>query len=154
MPVVYHSRRPAADVTYKHYPNLVDMARDVDLMIVITPGGAATKNLINAEVLKALGPNGILINVARGSVVDEQALIQALKDKTILSAGLDVFACGAAGVGRTDGDGQCRAAAARRLGLAARRASAMDDAGRRTTSSRGLPARAPLTPVAETPVRK
>jgi lactate dehydrogenase-like 2-hydroxyacid dehydrogenase len=91
VPVVYHSRRPAADVTYKHYPNLVDMARDVDLMIVITPGGAATKNLVNAEVLKALGPNGILINVARGSVVDEQALIQALKSKTILSAGLDVY---------------------------------------------------------------
>ena len=77
---------------YKHYPNLVDMARDVDVLIVITPGGAATKNLVNAEVLKALGPNGILINVARGSVVDEAALIKALQDKTILSAGLDVFA--------------------------------------------------------------
>jgi lactate dehydrogenase-like 2-hydroxyacid dehydrogenase len=91
VPVVYHSRRPAADVSYKHYPNLVDMARDVDLMIVITPGGAATKNLVNAEVLKALGPNGILINVARGSVVDEPALIDALRNKTILSAGLDVY---------------------------------------------------------------
>ncbi len=91
VPVVYHSRRPA-DVPYRHYPNIVDMARDVDLMIVITPGGAATKNLVNAEVLKALGPEGILINVARGSVVDEAALIKALKDKTILSAGLDVFA--------------------------------------------------------------
>jgi lactate dehydrogenase-like 2-hydroxyacid dehydrogenase len=91
VPVVYHSRRPA-DVPYRHYPNIVDMARDVTLMIVITPGGAATKNLVNAEVLKALGPEGILINVARGSVVDEAALIQALKDKTILSAGLDVFA--------------------------------------------------------------
>jgi lactate dehydrogenase-like 2-hydroxyacid dehydrogenase len=91
VPVVYHSRRPAADVSYKHYPNLVDMARDVDLMIVITPGGAATKNLVNAEVLKALGSNGILINVARGSVVDEPALIDALKNKTILSAGLDVY---------------------------------------------------------------
>jgi lactate dehydrogenase-like 2-hydroxyacid dehydrogenase len=92
VPVVYHSRRPAADVPYKHYPNILDMARDVNLMIVITPGGAATKNLVNADVLKALGPEGILINVARGSVVDEQALIKALKDKTILSAGLDVFA--------------------------------------------------------------
>ncbi|MBV8840238.1 MAG: 2-hydroxyacid dehydrogenase [Alphaproteobacteria bacterium] len=92
VPVVYHSRRPASDVAYRHYPNLVDMARDVDLLIVITPGGAATKNLVNAEVLKALGPNGILINVARGSVVDEEALIKALKDKTILTAGLDVCA--------------------------------------------------------------
>ena len=92
VPVVYHSRRPAAGVSYKHYPNIVDMARDVDVIVVITPGGAATRNLVNAEVLKALGPEGILINVARGSVVDEAALIKALKDKTILSAGLDVFA--------------------------------------------------------------
>src|SRR5205085_11039396 len=72
--------------------SLTEMARDVDVLIVITPGGAATKNLVDADVLKALGPDGILINVARGSVVDEQALIKALKDKTILSAGLDVFA--------------------------------------------------------------
>lgn len=92
VPVVYHTRRPVADVPYRHYPNLVDMARDVDVLIVITPGGAATKNLVNAAVLKALGPDGILINVARGSVVDEEALITALKEKTILSAGLDVFA--------------------------------------------------------------
>jgi lactate dehydrogenase-like 2-hydroxyacid dehydrogenase len=92
VPVVYHSRRPAADVPYRHYPDIVAMARDVDVIVVITPGGAATKNLVNAEVLKALGPDGILINVARGSVVDEDALIKALKDKTILSAGLDVFA--------------------------------------------------------------
>ncbi|MBX9772860.1 MAG: 2-hydroxyacid dehydrogenase [Xanthobacteraceae bacterium] len=91
VPVVYHSRRPAAGVAYRHYPNLVEMARDVDILVVITPGGAATRNLINAEVLGALGPTGILINMARGSVVDEPALIQALKDKTIMSAGLDVF---------------------------------------------------------------
>ncbi len=91
VPVVYHSRRPAAGVPYRHYPTLVDMARDVDILVVITPGGPATKNLINADVLKALGPDGILINMARGSVVDEPALIQALKDKTIMSAGLDVF---------------------------------------------------------------
>ena len=92
VPVVYHSRRPVADAPYRHYPNLTEMARDVDLLIVITPGGAATRNLVNAEVLKALGPNGILINVARGSVVDEAALIAALKDRTILAAGLDVYA--------------------------------------------------------------
>jgi lactate dehydrogenase-like 2-hydroxyacid dehydrogenase len=92
VPVVYHTRRPVSDVPYKHYPSLTGMARDVDVLIVITPGGAATKHLINAEVLKALGPDGILVNVARGSVVDEEALIKALKDKTILSAGLDVYA--------------------------------------------------------------
>ncbi len=89
--VVYHSRNPQPDVAYKYYPKLIDMARDVDTLMVIVPGGAATKNLIDAEVLKALGPNGVLINMARGSVVDEPALIQALKDRVILSAGLDVF---------------------------------------------------------------
>ena len=92
VPVVYHSRNPQPGVSYKYYPKLVDMARDVDTLMVIVPGGAATANIINAEVLKALGPNGILINMARGSVVDEPALIQALKDRTIYSAGLDVFA--------------------------------------------------------------
>ena len=92
VPVVYHSRRPAAGVSYRHYPKLIDMARDVDVLLVITPGGAETRNLINAEVLKALGPDGILINMARGSVVDEAALIKALQDGTILSAGLDVYA--------------------------------------------------------------
>jgi lactate dehydrogenase-like 2-hydroxyacid dehydrogenase len=91
VPVVYHSRRPAAGVSYRHYPKLLDMARAATVLLVITPGGAETKNLINAEVLKALGPDGILINMARGSVVDEEALIQALKDKVILSAGLDVY---------------------------------------------------------------
>jgi lactate dehydrogenase-like 2-hydroxyacid dehydrogenase len=91
VPVVYHSRRPAQGVSYRHYPKLLDMARDVTILLVITPGGPDTKNLINAEVLEALGPEGILINMARGSVVDEDALIKALKDKTILSAGLDVY---------------------------------------------------------------
>jgi lactate dehydrogenase-like 2-hydroxyacid dehydrogenase len=68
------------------------MAKVVDTLIVITPGGASTNNLINAEVLEALGPRGVLINVARGSVVDEEALIAALKNGTIMAAGLDVFA--------------------------------------------------------------
>jgi lactate dehydrogenase-like 2-hydroxyacid dehydrogenase len=92
VPVVYHSRRPQAGVPYKHFPVLVDMARAVDVLIVIVPGGAETRNMINAEVLHALGPTGILINVARGSVVDEPALIAALRDKKIFAAGLDVFA--------------------------------------------------------------
>ena len=91
VPVVYHSRRQAAGVSYRHYPNLLDMARDVDILLVIIPGGAETRNMINAEVLKALGPEGMLINMARGSVVDEEALIKALRDKTIMSAGLDVY---------------------------------------------------------------
>jgi lactate dehydrogenase-like 2-hydroxyacid dehydrogenase len=91
VPVVYHSRRPALGVSYRHYPKLMDMAREVDVLLVITPGGAETKNLIDGKVLAALGPKGILINMARGSVVDEEALIKALEDKTILSAGLDVY---------------------------------------------------------------
>jgi lactate dehydrogenase-like 2-hydroxyacid dehydrogenase len=91
VPVVYHTRRPHAGVAYKYYPSLRTMAHDVDVLMVIVPGGADTRNLINADVLEALGPKGILINVARGSVVDEDALIAALRDKKIYSAGLDVF---------------------------------------------------------------
>jgi lactate dehydrogenase-like 2-hydroxyacid dehydrogenase len=89
--VVYHSRRPQSGVPYTHYPNLVAMARDVDVLLAIVPGGPTTLNMINAEVLDALGPEGILINMARGTVVDEQALIKALKERRILSAGLDVY---------------------------------------------------------------
>jgi lactate dehydrogenase-like 2-hydroxyacid dehydrogenase len=79
-------------VPYRHYPNFVDMARDVDILLAIVPGGAATANMIDAKVLDALGPDGILINMARGSVVDEAALIKALQEKRIHSAGLDVYA--------------------------------------------------------------
>ncbi len=92
VPVVYHSRNPAAGVSYKHYPNIVEMAKAVDTLVVITPGGASTAKLVNAEVITALGPTGVIVNVARGSVIDEQALIAALKDGKILGAGLDVFA--------------------------------------------------------------
>jgi lactate dehydrogenase-like 2-hydroxyacid dehydrogenase len=92
VPVVYHTRRPRPGLAYRHYPKLLDMARDVDTLMAIVPGGAATANMINAEVLDALGPNGILINIARGSVVDEPALIKALAEKRIMAAGLDVFA--------------------------------------------------------------
>ena len=92
VPVVYHARQPRREVPYRHYPSLIDMARAVDVLMVIVPGGAATRNMINAEVLAALGPEGILINVARGSVVDEPALVEALKKRKITAAGLDVFA--------------------------------------------------------------
>ncbi len=92
VPVVYHSRKPSSDVSYKHYPDLLQMATEVDTLVAIVPGGPATKNMINADVLKALGPRGIVINVARGTVVDEDALIAALKSGTIMAAGLDVFA--------------------------------------------------------------
>jgi lactate dehydrogenase-like 2-hydroxyacid dehydrogenase len=91
VPVVYHSRNPAAGVSYQHYPNLIEMAKAVDTLVVIVPGGAATTKMINAEVMKALGPRGVIVNVARGSVIDESALIGALKSGAILAAGLDVF---------------------------------------------------------------
>ncbi|WP_262032136.1 2-hydroxyacid dehydrogenase [Microvirga sp. Mcv34] len=89
--IAYHGRTQQDDVAYPYYPTVTGLAEACDVLIVITPGGAATKHLINAEVLKALGSNGVLINVARGTVVDEQALIDALKSGTILSAGLDVY---------------------------------------------------------------
>jgi lactate dehydrogenase-like 2-hydroxyacid dehydrogenase len=91
LPVSYYGRSQQEGVEYRHYSDLVALARDVDTLIVVTPGGPDTHNLIDAAVLNALGPRGILINMARGSVVDEAALIEALKNRTILAAGLDVF---------------------------------------------------------------
>lgn len=91
VPVVYHARKPRPGLAYRHYPHLIAMARDVDTLLIIVPGGAATANMIDAEVLDALGPDGIVINMARGSVLDEPALIKALEDKRILAAGLDVY---------------------------------------------------------------
>lgn len=91
VPIVYHTRQPRPELAYRHYPQLIDMARAVDTLVVIVPGGPATRNMIDTPVLEALGPDGILINVARGSVVDEDALIAALRERKIMAAGLDVF---------------------------------------------------------------
>src|ERR1700724_2141381 len=92
VPGGYPTRQARRDANYLHCPSLIEMARAVDILMVIVPGGPGTQNLINAEVLEALGPEGILINMARGSVVDEPALIEALAEKRIMAAGLDVFA--------------------------------------------------------------
>ena len=92
LPIAYHARNKIPDLAYKHYPDLKSLAQAVDVLIVVLPGGLATRNIINAEILEAIGPDGILINVARGSVVDEPALIEALRTKKILAAGIDVFA--------------------------------------------------------------
>jgi lactate dehydrogenase-like 2-hydroxyacid dehydrogenase len=90
--VHYHGRSRQPDVVYPYHPSVGALAEACDVLIVITPGGAETRHLIDAAVLRALGPAGILINVARGSVVDEEALIEALRSGTILAAGLDVYA--------------------------------------------------------------
>ncbi len=92
VPVVYHTRTKRDDVPYRHYGDLKAMASDVDTLMIVLPGSASTHNAVNMDVLKALGPKGIVVNVGRGSVIDEPALIRALKDGTIMAAGLDVFA--------------------------------------------------------------
>ncbi|HYW56660.1 MAG TPA: 2-hydroxyacid dehydrogenase [Polaromonas sp.] len=91
MSIAYTARSAKPDLTHTYYPTATALAEQVDFLIVITPGGAETRHLINAEVLAALGSKGYLINVARGSVVDEAALVEALKDGVIAGAALDVF---------------------------------------------------------------
>jgi lactate dehydrogenase-like 2-hydroxyacid dehydrogenase len=91
MSIAYTSRTARSDVPYPYFATAEALAREVEFLVVITPGGAGTRKLIDASVLAALGKKGYLVNVARGSVVDEQALVQALRDDTIAGAGLDVF---------------------------------------------------------------
>lgn len=89
--VVYHTRNHRDDVTYRYYGDLVTMARDCAAVIAILPGGDATQGVISREVLKALGPKGTFINISRGSVVDETALVELLQSGELGRAGLDVF---------------------------------------------------------------
>lgn len=91
MKIAYTGRKPQ-DVDYRFVNDLKTLAHESDFLIVACPGGAATKNLVDAEVLAALGTKGTLINIARGSIVDEPALVEALQQRTIKGAGLDVFA--------------------------------------------------------------
>jgi hydroxypyruvate reductase len=91
MEVAYTARSPRASVNHTYYPDAAALAAAVDFLVVITPGGAATRGMIDARVLQALGADGYLVNVARGSVVDEPALIDALRNGVIAGAGLDVF---------------------------------------------------------------
>ena len=90
--VVYHGRRKQAGVAFPYFADLTEMAEACDILVAIAPGGPETKGMVSAQVLDALGPNGIFVNVARGSIVDEDALIAALREKRILTAALDVFA--------------------------------------------------------------
>lgn len=89
---VAYSGRHKQDVAYEFVPDLAALAAQSDFLIIAAPGGAATRNIVNADILNALGSNGTLINIARGSLVDEAALVAALKAGTIRAAGLDVFA--------------------------------------------------------------
>jgi lactate dehydrogenase-like 2-hydroxyacid dehydrogenase len=89
--VVYHGRRAQPDAPYRHYPSLTAMAEACDILMVAAPGGPDTQHIVSNEVLSALGRDGVLVNISRGSLVDEQALIKALRSHTILGAGLDVF---------------------------------------------------------------
>jgi hydroxypyruvate reductase len=92
MKIVYHGPREKPGVSYRYFPSLVDMARAVDYLMVSCPGGTGTRNLVNGEVLGALGAKGVVVNISRGSVIDESAMVEMLRDGRLGGAGLDVFA--------------------------------------------------------------
>ncbi|TPI42455.1 2-hydroxyacid dehydrogenase [Mesorhizobium sp. B3-1-9] len=92
LPIAYHNRRKVEGLPYEYHATLKGLAEAVDTLICIAPGGAATEKAINAAILSALGSNGVLVNIGRGSTVDEAALAAALESGTIAAAGLDVFA--------------------------------------------------------------
>ncbi|MBK3748374.1 2-hydroxyacid dehydrogenase [Stutzerimonas balearica] len=91
MSIAYTGRTPKTDVPYRWYDDLQALASDVDFLVVCAKGGPETDGLVNAAVLNALGPSGVLVNIARGSLIDEHALVSALRDGRLLAAGLDVF---------------------------------------------------------------
>ena len=91
MEIHYHNRRPVDGVPYVYEPSLPELARWADFLVVVAAAGDSTRGLVSAQVLQALGPEGYLVNVARGSVVDQKALVRALQDRTIAGAGLDVY---------------------------------------------------------------
>jgi hydroxypyruvate reductase len=90
MNIRYHNRRKK-DVDHPYDPDAVTLARNSDVLMIVTPGGAQTNKLVNAKVLDALGPQGYVVNIARGSVIDEPVLLRYLQEKKIAGAGLDVF---------------------------------------------------------------
>lgn len=90
--ILYHNRRAATDTPYRYVADPIDLARQSDILIVATSGGPEAANLVDAAMLDALGPDGVIVNISRGSVIDEDALVAALADGRIAGAGLDVFA--------------------------------------------------------------
>jgi lactate dehydrogenase-like 2-hydroxyacid dehydrogenase len=91
MAIGYHNRKPKEGVAHRYFDSLLDLAGWADFLVVATPGGAGTKHLVDRAVLDALGPRGVLVNIARGSVVDTEALAAALREKRLGGAGLDVY---------------------------------------------------------------
>jgi len=91
MPVGYHNRQPKVGVTHTYFDSVQALAQWADVLVVATPGGASTRHLVNAQVLQALGPQGYVVNIARGSVVDTQALAAAMDAGELAGAGLDVY---------------------------------------------------------------
>ncbi|HEY4924286.1 MAG TPA: 2-hydroxyacid dehydrogenase [Roseiarcus sp.] len=89
--VVYHGRHQQVAAPFLYYPTLIGMAKACDILMVAAPGGAGTRHIVNREIIEAVGPAGIIVNVSRGSLIDEAALIDALKERRLLGAGLDVF---------------------------------------------------------------
>jgi lactate dehydrogenase-like 2-hydroxyacid dehydrogenase len=90
--VIYHGRSPQDGAPYLYYPTLKGMAEACDILMIAAPGGGATQKIVNREIIEAVGPSGFIVNISRGSLIDEDALIEALRTKKILGAGLDVFA--------------------------------------------------------------
>ena len=91
MPVGYHNRNPRTDTAHRYFPSVATLAAWADVLVVASPGGAATRHLVDAAALAALGPDGVIVNIARGTIIDEAALLAALKSRAIAGAGLDVF---------------------------------------------------------------
>ncbi|RWB27737.1 MAG: 2-hydroxyacid dehydrogenase [Mesorhizobium sp.] len=92
LPIAYHNRRRVEGLAYEYHGTLKGLAEAVDTLISVAPGGASTEKAVNAEILSVLGPDGVFVNIGRGSTVDEAALAAALANGTIAAAGLDVFA--------------------------------------------------------------
>ena len=90
-PISYFSRTEKPEIKYKYYPSVVELAANCDILVVACPLNEETRHIINREVIDALGPKGVLINVGRGPHVDEPELVSALVERRLRGAGLDVF---------------------------------------------------------------
>ncbi len=91
MTIAYHNRNPRSGVAYAYHPDLLGLAQASDILLCVVPGGSETRHLVTEDVLRALGPTGTFVNIARGSVVDEAALVRCLQEGALGAAALDVF---------------------------------------------------------------